>query len=117
MSILLTYQQLTQEKAWVDGRVYKAEIDGKLCPVEELSSAEKSRGLIIPDESFIPPAPSEERGKTNLLMLDLNIKELFWETVDRPLTPEEIQQELIEKFDLLLAKQDEIIKSLAYLQK
>ena len=117
MSILLTYQQLTQEKAWVDGRTYQVEINGKLCPVDELSSAEKSKGHFIPDESYIPVSPPEERGKTNLLMLDLNIKKLFWETVDRPLTPEEIQQELIEKFDLLLAKQDEIIKSLAYLQK
>ena len=115
MSVLLTYQNITKDKAWVDGRVYQIEKQGKLYPIDELSAQEKSMldGHIIQDESAIPPAPPEEKGKTNLLMLDLNTEKLFWETTARPLTSEEIQQELLEKFDLLLVKQDEIIRFLS----
>ena len=111
MSVLLTYQVVTKDKAWVDGRVHQVEKEGKHYPIDKLSSKEKSKlqGHLIQDESAIPPAPPEEKGKANLLMLDLNTKKMFWETVNRPLTPEEIQQELLEKFDLLLAKQDQII--------
>ena len=114
MSVLLTHQIITKDKAWVDGRVHQVEKEGKLYPIDKLSSEEKSKlqGHLIQDESSVPPAPLEEKGKANFLMLDLNTKKLFWETAARPLTPEEIQQELLKKFDLLLIKQDEIISLL-----
>ena len=111
MSVLLTYQPLTKDKAWVDGRTYKLERNKELIAIDDLPAEEKSalKGHIIRDESEIPPALPEERGRSNLLMIDLKTKELFWEAVDRPLTQEEALEELGDKLETLIEKQDEII--------
>jgi len=118
MSILLTYQKLTKDKAWVDGRVYR--VGEKNVKIDDLSEKEKAAldGYII-DEIDIPEAPVPQRGKTELLMMDLKTNELFYESVDRPLTQEEEMEILIEKEeetnDLLrelIKKQDEIIITL-----
>ena len=111
MGVLLTYENLTKDKAWVNGRVYKTKKSEELIEIDALSAEEKKelKGHIINDEADIPAPPPMCRGKENLLMMDTKTKELFWEAVDRPLTEAEAMEELGDKLNILIEKQDQII--------
>jgi len=97
--VLLTYQMVTEDTAWVDGRIHKFQrADGKYYKVEDATEAEleelSTKGLIV-EESAIPAAPALVKGKNNRLMLTVSTEELFWEQYDRPLTQEEIMADLM----------------------
>lgn len=116
MSVLLTTQKIKGNRAWVDGQVYMIEKEnGQTVEIDDLPANEKAklRGVLIKDESEIPPPPPEERGKTCLLMIDLKTKKLAWEQADRPLTEAEAMEEMAGKLDTMISQQAKIIELLA----
>lgn len=103
MSVLLTYQKVSPDTAWVNGRVYQVEKGRRLMKIDELSAEEQAQlnGLII-DEELIPDSPEVERGRSSRLMFNFNTGELYWETRERQLSAEELQQITVEKLDQII---------------
>ena len=97
--VVLTYQMVGVDKAWVNGRIHKFQRDdGKYYPVAEATQEEldalATKGLIV-DENDIPAAPAPQKGKSHALMLTVSTGALFYETSDRPLTQEEMMADFM----------------------
>jgi hypothetical protein len=97
--VILTFQMVGEDKAWVEGRIHKFQRpDGKYYPIASATEAEMTqlaqKGLIV-EESSLPEAPTPVKGKSNRLMLTPSTGDLYYEQYDRPLTQEEIMADLM----------------------
>lgn len=68
-------------------------------PVEGLPDEIKQQGIRV---ESVPEPPEPKRGKSAVLYCNPKTGELWYEYVDRPLTPEELAQEQSEKLDLIM---------------
>lgn len=79
--------------------------------LDDVSKIEKYQGnnyKIVPDES-IPPLPETKTGKNAVLYINLETNQLWYEYVDRPLTPEEELQQLKERQALMQQALDDLL--------
>lgn len=77
MSVYIEYNTISATKAEVTLRHYMPEL---------LTDDQKEAGLLVDD---VPDEPQVEDGKISVLYVNPQNKTMWWETKDKPLTPEE----------------------------
>jgi hypothetical protein len=87
-----------------DGKIRVWRTVHKLAGVE--AEAKNFTDEVGYDFDKIPDYPLPEKGKDFIWLFDPKTSEHSFESVDRPLTQEEIQQEISEKIDILMQKVD-----------
>jgi len=100
MAVLLRYQPVDDAKAWVTVRHYQP---------EKLTKAQRDEGIMLESEAELPKEPEPQPGMDHRLMVDLKTKELFWEAFARPKTQEELLAEVLDRMNVMVEKQTELV--------
>lgn len=94
---LLLFEKITDTKAEVKLIHFRPDDPRDGVP-EEIKNA----GIMVDQ---LPQEPAPQRGKRNVLYCNPQTKDIWYEVVDRPLTPQEILEEQNEKINLLIQMQ------------
>ena len=74
-------------------------VESQVYQYDNLSLEEKAKGIEV---EFVPEMPEYQKGKGYQLYINPQTKEMWYETYDRPLTPDEQAAEQNEKLDIIL---------------
>lgn len=98
MMALILFEKETDTKAKVTLIHYRPEL---------LDEELKETGVFV--EDFSIPNPEEQVGKASILYINPETKELWYEYVDRLLTPEEELQQLKDRLALMQQALDDLL--------